>query len=322
MKPAATISLVIVAVLTTVVIQELRIKDLKKEIVRLGKLPTNQPVSITPEEILAGETKLPTPPGSPAASNAGIPATDEGPGTGSKPEVTPPAELPGLRKLPEDYPKPSEDEIKQAALGPYSALHYDLGLNNQERVYFDDLLRVRQSKQQELAQAWITADDEGREEIEAQMETQLTGSDEAIRTFLRRDEDFELFAAYHAMQPERMTVAQLVPLMDQQGVSLELEDEKKLVAAMHEARMEADGIDWNSAEALQAVVNGDARKRFEQEWSSRTEALRSKLPELLDEKTIEVVMAGREQLKANLDESLESAIEMINGLEDSPEDGE
>ena len=39
--------------------------------------------------------------------------------------------------------------------------------------------------------------------------------------------------------------------------------------------------------------------------------------EFLDEKTIEVVMAGREQLKANLDESLESAIEMINGLEDS-----
>ena len=39
-----------------------------------------------------------------------------------------------------------------------------------------------------------------------------------------------------------MTVAQLVPLMDQQGVSLELEDEKKLVAAIHEARIEADGV--------------------------------------------------------------------------------
>ena len=31
---------------------------------------------------------------------------------------------------------------------------------------------------------------------------------------------------------------------------------------MHEARMAAEGIDWNSAEALQAVVAGDAEARF------------------------------------------------------------
>ena len=312
MKPAATISLVVVAVLTTVVIEEIRIKKLRAEILRLGSLPTDQPITITPEDILKRETPLPgRPPEKPTEFEPKPTPPAETPDP-VVPEVTPPTVSSG-RQVPAEYPEPLEDRIKEIALGPYSDLHYELGLSNRERAYLSDLLSERMQEQQRYSMAWIEGSPEVRKEIESEMTKALAASDEKVRAFLGDDEDFELFQLYHEMQPARSLVAQLIPLMDHEGVSLELADEQKLVVAMHEARTAVEGIDWSSAEALRAVAEGDAKERFEKEWAERTEALKVSLPEFLDENTVEVVLSGREQVKATLLESLESAIETIEG---------
>lgn len=319
MKPAATISIVVVAVLTTVVIEEIRIKQLRAEILRLGQIPTDQPVTITPDDILARETPLP---GMPAvAPEKPIPFSELEaiPTPPATAEATAPALL-GMRNVPADYPQPSEERIKEVALGPYSDLHYELGLNNQERVYFDDLLGQRQAKQQELALAWVDADEAGRIGIEKDMLLHLDESDEAIKAFLGREADYKTFVSYHAMQPERLMLGQLIPLMDEQGVALELAAEQNLVATMYEARLAAGGIDWNSADALKAVVAGDAKARFEKEWSARNDHLQKALPEFLDEKTIGVIMASRGQIKDTILESLDSAIEAVNGPAETTEE--
>jgi hypothetical protein len=319
MKPAATITLVVVAVLTTVVIEEIRIKKLQAEVLRLGRLPTDQPINMTPEDILARETPLPGRPPEPAPPLDPAPEPTPDPVTPPTPEPAPEPMTPGMRNVPESFPEPTDERVKEAALSPYSDLHYQLGLTNRERVYLDELLAERLLKQQELAQAWIEASGEARGEVEQQMGRHLDESDQTLRTFFKREEDYETFATYHSMQPERLMVGQLIPLMDQEGISLELEKEHQLVAAMHQARVDASGIDWNSAEALQAVVAGDAKSRFEKEWAARTESLRTSLPEFLDEKTMAVIMASREKLKATTLEALDSAIETISGVEAAPE---
>jgi len=314
MKPAATISIVVVAVLTTVVIEELRIHKLRTEVLRLGKLPTDQPVSITPEEIIARETPLP------GRETAALKKPPEVPSTAEEATSTQPSETPskaspfsGGRTVPDDYPEPSEERIKEVALGPYSNLHYELGLTNRQRAYLDDLLGDRQIKQQAFAQAWVGAEGLERSKIEIEMSAHLAESDDALKAFFGKESDYRTFVVYHAMQPERSMLAQLLPMMDQQGVTLEISDEQKLVAAMYEARVEAEGIDWNSADALKAVVAGDAKERFETEWLARNEYLATALPEFLDEKTVSVVAEGLEQLKTTILESLDAAIEAVNG---------
>lgn len=321
MKPAATISIVVVAVLTTVVIEEIRIKQLRAEVLRLSQLPTDQPVTITPEDIIAKETPLPgMPPVSPEDPTAFGESENDAPFTETT-EETPAslAPLPGMRNVPEAYPPPSDEKIKEVALGPYSDLHYEFGLTNRERVYFDDLLGQRQTKQQELALAWVAADEAGRLQIEKDMLLQIDESDEAIKAFLDKEADYKTFVSYHAMQPERLMLGQLIPLMDEKGVALELAAEQNLVATMYEARLAAGGIDWNSADALKAVVEGDAKERFEKEWSACNEHLQESLPKFLDEKSIEVIMASRGQIKEAILESLESAIEAVNGPAETAE---
>ncbi|MBK1828670.1 hypothetical protein [Haloferula rosea] len=322
MKPAVTISLVVVAVLTTVVIEEIRIKQLRAEVLRLRQIPTDQPVKITPDDILAKETPLPGKKPLAPVDPTEVTEKPDSTATTDTPAASPtpaPTGLPGTRNVPADYPEPSEERIKEVALGAYSDLHYDLGLNNQERVYLDDLLGDRLAKQQQFAQAWVGADEADRAAIEEQMAAHRAESDEALKTFFGRDADYQAFVTYHAMQPERTMLSQLIPMMDQQGVSLELADEQKLIAAMYEARMAAKGIDWNSTDALKAVVAGDAKARFDKEWTARNEFLADILPDFLDEKTIEVLTESRKQLKETIIESLDSAIEAING---SPEAGD
>lgn len=293
MKPAAAISAVVVAVLVTVVIEETRIKQLNDEIIRLRALPV-------PEETPVTE------PSSAAAPDPAVPDAEEAPAPAEVPEPAP-----GLRQVPESYPAPDKKRIQEVAQSPYSQLHYELNLTNRERSYLEELLFARQLEQQQLAGRWLDALPEDRATIEKSITEIDTMTMDRVREFLGDEADFATFTAYHDRQPDREQLAKLAPMMDQEGVALELEKELAIIDAMHEARSDAGAIDWDSLAGMKAIAEGGALERFEEEWAKTGENLSARLGDLLDEKEAAAFTAAREQLKEAQLETLKDAIEAV-----------
>ncbi|MCH7226919.1 hypothetical protein [Haloferula sp. A504] len=304
MKPAVAISAIVIAVLATVVIEETRIKKLQDEITGLRALPPRVPDKAPPLVVEPAEGEDPVEPA-------------------IEPEVEPtaPPPVPGLRTVPENYPAPEEDRIREIALSPYSHLHYALNLTNRERAYFEDLMASRRLEKQQLAGQWIDALPEDRLSIGQSMEDIDSMTQDRIRTFLGNEDDFETYVAYDLMQPERELLSQIAPVMDQPvetaegvtepGVVLELEKELKLIEAMHRARKAAGGIDWNSLQGMKAMAEPDALERFKEEWTKTGEILATEIGTFLDETEARRFLAAREQVMATQVETLETAIEAV-----------
>jgi hypothetical protein len=304
MKPAVAITAVVIAVLATVVVEETRIKKLQDEITQLRALPPREP---GPGPSVAAEPDEGELPETPAADPVAEPAA--------------PPPVPGLRTVPENYPAPEEDRIREVALSPYSQLHYSLNLTNRERAYFEDLLTSRRLEKQQLAGQWIDALPEDRLGIEKSMKEINSMTDDRIRAFLGDEDDFETYLAYDRMQPERELLSQIAPVMDQPletedgttepGVVLELEKELKLIEAMHQARKAAGGTNWNSIDGMNAMVEPDALERFKEEWTQTGEILAAEIGTFLDETEARRFLAAREQVMAAQLETLEAAIEAV-----------
>lgn len=316
MKPQHAIAVVVVAVLATVVIEETRIAKMREQLVRLQALPTDAPRT-EPEPLDLDPPEPDRPPVTEAGAEpakvivkdgAATPVEDPVDATEATP---PPAAGTGFREVPERYPAPDDDRVKALALSPYALLHFSLALTPRECAYLDDLLAERARQQQELAAKWLAAEPAARDAVTAEMDNAISRSDDAIRTFLKRDADFESFAAFHALQPERELLAQFAPLMDAAGVSLPLEKEQKLVEAMHRARIGTGGIDWNSPEALAAMVAGDVASRFEKEWNEQGEALAPEVNKILSEEEASAFLEARQQVGETRKASLAEAAEAL-----------
>lgn len=323
MKPSFAIAAVIVAVLATVVIEEYRIKNLQAELQRLRALPRDtaaedaaedggsEPAAGTPSA--GDDAELPDPV-SPSADEgeADAPAAD-GDEESAAGEAGENAALKSIRQVPEDFPSPDDEAVKAAALSPYSDLYYDLGLNNRERSYFGELLDRRTERRQALAMKWVEAAPAERDAIEDQLAEAEAESRREIEAFLNRESDVVTFSNYDTMRPARELVVQARPLMDQMGVALERDKERKTIAAVHEARSRAGSIDWESIEGLKRMVAGDAPEVFDEHWEAETAALKESLPGFLDEQETEAFLASREQLGRSIRESLASGVEQLAG---------
>lgn len=299
MKPQHTIALVVVAVLTTVVIEEARISKMRAEIIRLQAIPRDTPSDI---EVIVNESKeiaemAPETP-EPAPEPAPETETPEAPATG--------------RKIPTDFPEPDKDTTARLALSPYSDFALDTGLTNRELAYLSDLLEHRTNTLQDTAGKWMTAPPSERPDIEDTMTLIVAKSDDEIATFLGNDADAKAFSRYHGMQPERAQVAAMAADLDNAGSTLEMEKEKQLVETLHQARVGTGSIDWNSPAALKAIGQGRALERFEKEWQAQSDALVGLLPKFLSETEAAAVLQSREALKDNIAASIESATEAIN----------
>lgn len=304
MKPAAAISAVVIAVLVTVVIEESRIKQLRAEVTRLRELPGRS----TPGG--SGDGKLAQEP--PSTADAPPGETGE-PGPSPEPAEAP--ALPGRRQVPVDYPAPADDVVKQLAQGPYAQLHLELGLTNREAAYLEEALMAQGMEMRELAARWVEALPDDRAQVKAAMDAAEARAGERIRNFLGNDEDFTTFTTYRAKQPEREMLGQMLPILDQQGVVLEIEQEQALVDAMHQAREATGGIHWNSPTAIKVIAAGDAVDRFEEQWNKIGETLRSELGDILEPAQVDAVLAARDQLKAPRLESVKATAAAIQGTD-------
>jgi hypothetical protein len=300
MKPGILISIVVTAILVTVVIEETRIKKLQSEIVRLRELPVRK----TP--VAATEEKEPAEPP--------LPASEPQPDLGGEPPASPvPPVVVGQRQIPADFEKPDDEVVHQLSQGPYAQLHLRLGMTNPEAAYLDKLLKDEAIAVRKLTAEWLTAEAAARPSLEeAIVEAQKAGDGE-IHRFLGNDEDFATFSAYRERQPERELLAQLLPLIEQKGVVLEIDKEHALVDALHDARMKSGGIDWNSPSAMGIYAAGNAVERFERQWDGVGEKLRSTLAGVLEPAQLEAVLAARDQLKQPRMDNIKATAAAMSG---------
>ena len=299
MKPQHTIAFVVVAVLATVVIEELRISKMRAEIIRLQAIPRDTPSDIDAivnktQEVI--ETVEETPEVTPAPA----------------PEPETPEAAPTGRVISEDFPAPDEATIKRLALSPYSDFCYEKFLSNRERAYLSDLIQQRTQTLQDTASKWMIAPPSERPGLQDTMTLITAKSDDAIATFLNNETDAKDFANYHAMQPERQQVVAMAGALDEAGATLKMAKEKQLIEALYQARVGTGSVDWNSPAGLKAIGEGGALQRFGKEWETQTQALVGLLPKFLSETEAAAVLQSREGLKPDMVASIESAIEAIN----------
>lgn len=310
MKPSLAISAIVIAVLATIAIEEYRISELRGELIRLRAIRDDP--SLT-------DATPPKPSTTPATAGEAQAPPVEPAGAAEPPAAATPAPVPGQRQIPDDFPAPSDDEIKASALGPYSDLHYQLGLSNRARAYLEELLIRRSTTQQDLAMKWVKSSDAERPAAKQALHTALEKNDAEIKAFLNRDTDFETFSAFQSMHAERQMLSQLNLLMGQEGIALELAKEKQLITAMYQARIGASALEWDSPAALPVIAAGGALERFDREWEAQSLALKAAVASILTEQEAISFLASREQLKNSIRSSIEAAAQ---ALLDHPEAAE
>lgn len=288
MKPAAAISLVVIAVLATVVVEETRIKQLQAELNDLRALRNDEP------------------PAPAAPTSAATPDTEQP--LLVTPAIEPPAVSPAPtgRQLPDDFPAPDADRIHELAMSDRADLYLTLGVDAAGQAYIEDVLLDLQLQRQQFAARWLEADAQERVDIEADLNDAALEAGEKIAAYFNNEDDFETFQSGLDRQPDRDLYKQLAPYLAVQGVNFEKAKEDRFIEALHEIRSAVGGIDWNSPDALPYVASGEAGEKFRAEWNKMNEALGSVLPVFLSEKEIEAVTAARKELYESLRSSFET----------------
>lgn len=290
MKPVTAFSLVVIAVLATVVVEETRIKKLQQELLDLRALRAAE--SRTPATASTpSESPAETPAAAPAESPAPAPSTDEA------------APLPP-RQLPPDYPEPAVDRIRQLALGDRANLYLELGLTSREQAYLEDVIAEWKSTRARLCGEWLQATTEERAARMQEIQQIEEAAMDTLRAFFGEGEEFQRVMNHLAAQPEREMVRQMTPLMDAKGIALERAKEEQLIEALFRLRDVVGGIDWSSPAALEFMADGTARDRFTASWQKASEALPDLLKTFLSTDEAAAVVEARESLRDGMLEAL------------------
>lgn len=289
MKPVTALSLVVIAVLATVVIEETRIKKLQSEIIALRALrATGTPAA---------------PPAAEATPAGGESAT---PPPGPAPLSPDPVKVPS-RHLPAGFPDPDVTRIQQLALGDRAGLYLDLGLTSREQAYLEDLIAEWKLTRTRLCSQWLAAADTDKPAIMESIQQAEDGATATLRQFFGNDEEFTRMIRHLAAQPERELVRQMTPLIDAKGIALERAKEEQLVEALFRLRDVVGDIDWSSPAALEFIAAGTARARFSASWEQTQKALPQLLESFLSAEEAAAVVEARASLHDGLLEALPPA---------------
>ena len=188
---------------------------------------------------------------------------------------------------------------KASVLAMYGQLIDELDLSEEEKEYFVNLLAGDLADQQQLGMKLMGAQtDEERDALFAEMKESSDERKKAVKDFLNDDEDHEKFESYHERLAEYQQIPGIKAAMSAAGADLGPGQERKLVDAMYEARLEANGgKKRDDAEEFAKLQTPDAIEQFEQEWQRGQEILGQKLGGVLDETQMEALMQSQEQMK-------------------------
>jgi hypothetical protein len=291
MKTPHALGLILLAVLTTVAIEESRIAKLRSEIQpAAGSSVRTASVSATPS---AGDPN-------PASTR---PSKTERKPKPATPDADPDSEdgdfSKTVRKMWENPAGKAmmNQGVKIAVAMMYEDFIRSLGLTPDETDYMKDLLGKEIADQQELGMKFMSATPEERTALQAEMEKRKADNEAAVKTFLNDEEDYKSYTAYKDRLPERQQLEGIRAVMTGKNAPLDADTESRLIDAMYDARVKMDAPDYSGPKAFEELAKGNVVENFEQGWQKQDERLAAATRDILNEAQQAAFKEYREQAK-------------------------
>jgi hypothetical protein len=205
--------------------------------------------------------------------------------------------------------------VKVAVAMMYEDFIETLDLSDEEAKHFRELLGSEMMSQKEIGMKMMSATPEERKALAVEMEAMSKESEEAIKTFLNHEEDFDAFKDFKDRLPERQQIEGVRATMVAKNAAMDEATEASLIEAMHKVRTQPGLADFSGAAGLEEMSQGNAVGRFEATWSIQQKALREEV-DFLSEVQREAFFEHQEQMKEFQLMGLKMADKMMRSKEE------
>lgn len=207
--------------------------------------------------------------------------------------------------------------VKVAVAMMYEDFIVSLNLTKEESDYLKTLLGKEISDQQEMGMKFLGATPEERAALSEEMERRRKENEDAIKTFLNHEEDFQNYTAYRDRLPERQQLDGIRAVLSSKNVPLDPQTEGLLIDAMYKARTQTDAPDYSGPRAFEELAKGNVVENFEQAWIKQEERLMAQTRGILTEAQQEAFNEYRKQAKEMQLMGIKMADKMMSGKQGS-----
>lgn len=296
MKKNSLVILLVAALLAVVVIEEMRIQELRAELASIEEAPaaeTVKAVAATRNQSNLGERSRERT----LAERSEEPEEEE--------KTTAMEDLgQAMRKMAEN---PAAQEMFKsgqivAARMMYGPFLKKLNLSEEEEEYFLGVLAGEFADQQQMGMQMMgmmgeeNADE--RQALIAKLEANKERREQEIAEFLNNEEDTQEFLKYQKRAPERQQIAGIKAAIANTGTPLTEAKETELVDLMYKVRTSSNESEkWEGANAMEMFARSDVEEIFERDWAAGQEALKSEIPTVLNEEQAAAFFESQAQTK-------------------------
>ena len=197
-------------------------------------------------------------------------------------------------------------------LGLYGSLIDGFNLSREEGDYFVNLLAGEMASQQELAMKLMgTKDPAELKGLYEKLEGVTEEHKKLVKEFLNNDEDMDTFDAFRDRLAEHQQIPGIRAAMEEAGLTITSEQEESVIEALHAARLEpTNGEKLSEAEEFAKLREDNALDNFEQDWQRSQTFLKEELRNVLEAEQMIAFLKAQEQMKElNL-----MGIKMLRGM--------
>jgi hypothetical protein len=314
MKTPHALGMVFLAVAATLVIEESRIARLRDELKPLAGAPGKSAAS-TPAVAVADEGKR----GDSAPAKTTREAKPKGdPATASAKGAEDESFTKTVRKM---WDNPAGKAMMNQGVKVAVAMMYEdyiegLNLTKEESDYLKTLLGKDIADQQEIGMKFLGAKPEEHAALMEETNKRKAANEEAIKTFLNDEEDYQNYTTYRDRLPERQQLDGIRAVMNEKGAPLDEATEGKLIEAMFLARTQTDAPDFSGPKAFEEMTKGNLQENFERGWQQQEEKLTAQTSGILNEAQQAAFAEYRKQAKEMQMMGLKMAEQMRSGKKD------
>lgn len=315
MKTPHALGMVILAVAATLVIEESRIARLRDELKPLAAAAGRSTDSSSAASAAApGKTDRDKDLVSPTKTTREAKPKGD-PATASAKEGEDESFTKTVRKM---WDNPAGKAMMNQGVKVAVAMLYEdyiegLSLTKEESDYFKTLLAKDISDQQEIGMKLLSAKPEEQAALAEETGKRKAANEEAIKTFLNDEQDYDNYTSYRDRLPERQQLDGIRAVMNEKGAPLDEATEGKLIEAMFLARTQADAPDYSGPKAFEELAKGNTQENFEKGWQQQEEKLAAQTGGILNEAQQAAFAEYRKQAKEMQMMGIKMAEQMMSG---------
>lgn len=311
-KPVTLLIIAVAACGGILVVEELRIAGLKRQLASVSQPSSPDAFRVKPEE---GPPSAAAPIGrlTKAAKRSREPLPPSVPEAGKN---DPEASIgKTIRKM---WDNPAGKAMMNQGVKVAIAMQYEdfiesMDFTKDEAEHFKSLLAKQMSGQQELGMKMMSATPEEIEALSDELEKRKKEVDAEIETFLNSEQDFAAYENYTERLPERQQLDGIRAVMASQNAAMDEATEAKLVEAMHEARTNSSMPDMSGADSMKDLASGNLLESFDRNWDAQNEALIRSSSDFLSPAQVDALKQYQEQMKDMQRAGIEMAEKMMKG---------